>query len=442
MPETTNPIILLVEDNPTNLKVIFGFLRDSGFRVLVARNGEDALQKLLEITPDLILLDVMMPGIDGFETCHRLKENPKTQDIPVIFMTALADAENKMKGFKLGAVDYITKPFQQAEVLARVNLHLKLCCLNRELAQKTQELSQINLDLEAKVAEKTQQLQSMQAQLILHEKMSSLGGLVAGIAHEINNPVGFIAGNLAPAYDYARDLIELVELYQQYYPDPAPEIQEKVEEIDFKYISEDFPKLIQSLEAGTDRITEISRSMRTFSRADRGQREQFDLHEGLESTLLILKHRLKDNGDRPEIQVIKNYGDIPKLDCFPGQLNQVFMNLLANSIDALDEKSLNRSYDELKSDANQIAIATYLDETQSQITIEISDNGVGMSPEIQQKVFEHLFTTKPIGKGTGLGLAIARQAIVESHGGEIAVTSTPGQGTTFYLKIPLGEVSP
>lgn len=442
MPEATNPIILLVEDNPTNLKVIFGFLRDSGFRVLVARHGEDALQKLLEITPDLILLDVMMPGIDGFETCHRLKENPKTQDIPVILMTALADAENKMKGFKLGAVDYVTKPFQQAEVLARVNLHLKLCYLNRELVQKSQKLSQINLDLEAKVAEKKHQLQSMQAQLILHEKMSSLGGLVAGIAHEINNPVGFIAGNLAPAYDYARDLIELVKLYQQYYPDPAPEIQEKVEEIDFKYISEDFPKLIQSLEAGTDRITEISRSMRTFSRADRGQREQFDLHEGLESTLLILKHRLKDNGDRPEIQVIKNYGDIPKLDCFPGQLNQVFMNLLANSIDALDEKSLNRSYDELESAPNQIAIATYLDETQSQITIEISDNGVGMSPEIQQKVFEHLFTTKPIGKGTGLGLAIARQAIVESHEGEIAVISTPGQGTTFCLKLPLGEVSP
>ncbi len=439
MPETPSSTILLVEDNPTNLKVIFGFLRDSGFRVLVARNGEDALQKLLEIIPDLILLDVMMPGIDGFETCRRLKANPKTQDIPVIFMTALADVEKKMKGFELGAVDYITKPFQQAEVLARVKLHLKLCFLNCELAQKSRKLSQVNLDLEAKIAEKTQRLQSMQAQLILQEKMSSLGALVAGIAHEINNPVGFISGNLEPASEYARDLIDLIELYQQYYPDPVPEIQAKVEEIDFEYISEDFLQLIQSLKAGTDRITEISRSMRTFSRADRNYRQLFDLHEGLESTLLILKQRLKANGDRPEIQVIKNYGDIPEINGFPGQLNQVFMNLLANSIDALDEKSLNRSYDELESDPNQIAIATRLNPAQNQVIIEISDNGIGMPPEIQQQVFEHLFTTKPVGKGTGLGLTIARQAIVESHQGEIAVTSAPGQGTTFCLKLPLGE---
>lgn len=435
MPETA--IILLVEDNPTNLKVLFGFLKDSGFRVLVARNGEDALQKLTEITPDLILLDVMMPGMDGFETCRHLKSNFKTQDIPVIFMTALADTENKMKAFNLGAVDYITKPFQQAEVLARVNLHLKLRHLTQELAQKSQILSQINLDLEAKVAEKTQQLQSMQAQLILQEKMSSLGGLVAGIAHEINNPVGFIAGNLSPAYDYATDLIELVQLYQQHYPDPVTEVQKKVIEIDFDYVREDFPQLIQSLKAGIDRITEISRSMRTFSRSDRARRETFDLHEGLESTLLILKHRLKANNSRPEIAVVKNYGDLPAISGFPGQLNQVFMNLLANSIDALDESNTNKSYDEIAACPNQIAIATYLDSTTSQIIVEISDNGIGMTPETQQKVFEHLFTTKPIGKGTGLGLTIARQAVVESHRGEIAVTSIPGEGTTFYLKLPL-----
>ncbi|MEC4806987.1 MAG: response regulator [Jaaginema sp. PMC 1079.18] len=437
MPEADSSTVLLVEDNPTNLKVLFGFLKDSGFRVLVARNGEDALQKLAEITPDLILLDVMMPEMDGFETCRHLKSNRQTQDIPVIFMTALADTENKMKAFSLGAVDYITKPFQQAEVLARVNLHLKLRRLTQELAAKSKTLSQVNLDLEAKVTEKTQQLQSIQAQLILQEKMSSLGGLVAGIAHEINNPVGFIAGNLSPAYNYAIDLIDLVELYQQYYPDPVAAIREKTEEIDLEYLVEDFPQLIQSLKTGTDRIAEISRSMRTFSRTDRLQREEFDIHEGLESTLLILKHRLKANSDRPEIQVIRNYGSIPLFSCFPGQLNQVFMNLLANSIDALEESNENKSYGEIEADPNHIAITTYFDGTTEQIVIEISDNGRGMSPETQQKVFEHLFTTKPIGKGTGLGLTIARQAIVESHGGDLAVTSTLGQGTTFYLKLPL-----
>jgi signal transduction histidine kinase len=437
MPEFELPTLLLVEDNPTNIKVIFSFLREVGFRVLVAKNGEDALQKLEDVTPDLILLDVMMPGIDGFETCRRLKGNIKTREIPVIFMTALADMENKVKGFDLGAVDYITKPFQQQEVLARVNLHLKVRRLTQELAETNQQLSQVNEKLEQKVREKTAQLESMQTQLILNEKMSSLGELVAGIAHEINNPVGFIAGNLAPAADYAQDLINLIKLYQNHYPDPVEEIQNELENIDFDYVSEDFPQLIASMQEGTNRIASISRSMRTFTRADRSSREIFDIHEGIESTLLILKHRLKANDLRPAIEVIRKYGDLPPINCFPGQLNQVFMNLLANSIDALEEASYNRSYSKIEAQPNQIAIATSYQEAQQQVQIEFTDNGMGMSPTIQAQIFEHLFTTKPVGKGTGLGLAIARQAIVESHGGTIDVRSTPGEGTTFRIQLPI-----
>jgi len=411
-------LILIVDDNPTNIKVMYEVLEEAGFRVLIAKNGESALAKLQAVTPDLILLDVMMPGIDGFETCRRLKANLATQDIPVIFMTALSEVDEKVKAFALGAVDYITKPFQQAEVLARVNLHLKL----RHLTQKLKEL----------VTETVSDLNESQLHLLQSEKMSALGQLVAGVAHEINNPVCFINGNLIHAEKYVQDLIAHLRLYQQ--EASQIDIENHAEAIDLEYLLEDLPSLTNSMKQGTKRIQDISVSLRNFSRTDSTTKVKFDIHEGIDSTLLILKHRLKANGNQPEIKVIKEYGNLPLIECFPGQLNQVFMNLLANAIDAIEESNQHQSH-EYKNNYSQITIWTF--SLNDVVKIQIQDSGMGIPEDVKPKIFEQLFTTKLIGKGTGLGLAISQQIIVEKHQGKIEVYSELGKGTEFIIIVPI-----
>jgi len=429
--------VFIVDDNPNNIKVLFSFLRDSGFRVLVAKDGESALAKLEETSTDLILLDIMMPGIDGFETCRRLKENPNTYEIPVIFMTALADTDNKVQGLSLGAVDYITKPFQQEEVLARINMHLKFRDLTQELAAKNAELKDLNAQLEEKVEQRTAALKKAQSQLVLSEKMSSLGQLVAGVAHEINNPTSFISGNITYASNYARDLIKLVRLYQKHYPNAEAEIEEEIDAIDLEYLVEDFPQLIDSMMEGTKRIIQISKSMRTFSRRDVETKVKFNIHEGIDSTLLILKHRLKANEERPDIEIVKEYGNLPDIDCYPGQLNQVFMNLFANAIDAFEELNSGRSFEEISANPNEIKVKTEMLEKGDRAIITIADNGIGMPTEVKAKIFDHLFTTKGVGKGTGLGLSITRQIIEDKHCGIIDCNSAPGKGTQFTITLPV-----
>ncbi|BAY54565.1 response regulator receiver sensor signal transduction histidine kinase [Leptolyngbya boryana NIES-2135] len=260
----------------------------------------------------------------------------------------------------------------------------------------------------------------------------------SGVAHEINNPVGFLKGNIQPALDYISDLFGLIDLYQERTSPPDPVIQAEIDEIDLEYIREDLPKLISSMREGIERIRNISTSLRTFSRADQDHKVPFDIHSGLDSTLLILKHRLKADDRRPEIKIIQEYGQLPAVDCYPGQLNQVFMNLLANAIDALEDSNKGRSYEEIQAHPNQIGIYTTVVDDQS-IKIRICDNGVGMDDATQQKIFDHLFTTKEVGRGTGLGLEIARQIIVEKHGGSIKVRSTVGQGTEFTIVLPIHE---
>lgn len=428
--DVTKPTyILLVDDNPNNLKVLSEAIQGHGWKALMATDGESAIEQAEYMTPDLILLDVMMPGFDGFETCQRLKANPLTQNIPIIFMTALSDTRDKVKGFDIGAVDYITKPFQQEEVVARLKLHLKIAHLTQTLEQRVQ-------DRTAELAQSLHQLQHTQLQLIQNEKMSALGNLVAGVAHEINNPVGFLSGNLQPAEEYVRDLLGLIHLYQQTYTNPTTEIQDQIEAIDLEYVSEDLPKLLNSMKLGIDRIRNISTSLRTFSRADKDYKVPFNIHEGLDSTLLILKHRLKASDHRPEIEVIKKYGDLPSIECFPGQLNQVFMNILANAIDALEEANIDRDLEAIKAAPNQIQIESMLMDSNS-IQIKIQDNGIGISEAVKSRIFDHLFTTKAVGKGTGLGLAIAHQIVVENHAGMIDVHSFPQQGTQFRITLPI-----
>ena len=422
MKTSLSGLILIVDDTPTNLDVISEALSDAGYTVAIATSGERALKQLERRSPDLILLDVMMPGIDGFETCQRLKANPKTCDIPVIFMTALSDADSKIKGFEVGAVDYITKPFQEREVLARVKTHLQLSFLTQNLEQQ--------------VSEKNALLQASQLQLIQTEKMSALGNLVAGIAHEINNPVGFLGGNIQPALNYINDLFGLIDLYQQKHPQPDAEIKAEMEQIDLEYIREDLPKLVGSMKEGVKRIRDVSTSLRTFSRADSDRPVPCNIHDGIDSTIMILKHRLKADDTHPEIEVMKNYSDLPQVECYAGQLNQVFMNLLSNAIDAFDESNKGESDHDI---AHKIKITTELSSDLKQVLIYIEDNGVGMSQAVQKQIFEDFFTTKDVGKGTGLGLAIANQIVVQKHHGDITVQSVLGSGTEFIITLPIQQ---
>lgn len=280
-----------------------------------------------------------------------------------------------------------------------------------------------------------QQLEQSQLQIVQSEKMASLGNLVAGVAHEINNPIGFLNGSINNAKEYVQDFLGHLALYQKHYPNPVAEIQDNAEDLDLDFLCEDLPKLLTSMQGATDRIKSISTSLRTFSRADTEYKVSANLHEGLDSTLLILKYRLKANQFRPAIEVIKDYGEIPLIDCFPGQLNQVFMNILANAIDMFDEMTQKLSFAELENHPQQITIHTVMIDNQVQIWIR--DNGKGMTEEIQAKIFDHLFTTKGVGKGTGLGLAIARQIVVDKHGGSLEVQSEPGQGTEFCIRLPI-----
>ncbi|HIK06654.1 MAG TPA: GAF domain-containing protein [Trichormus sp. M33_DOE_039] len=275
------------------------------------------------------------------------------------------------------------------------------------------------------------QLQETQTKLIQHEKMSSLGQLVAGIAHEINNPINFIHGNLCHASDYAQQLLELIALYQTYHPQPHSQISQALEDIDLDFLVEDLAKIIASMQSGADRIRSIVLSLRNFSRLDEADHKLANIHEGINNTLLILQHRLKANAHSSAIEIIKDYGDLPLVECYAGQMNQVFMNVFANAIDALEEDRENHRI------VPKICISTQISADKAQILIRIADNGPGMKPEIKNRIFDPFFTTKSVGKGTGLGLAISYQIVVEKHSGVMECISEIGKGTEFWIEIPV-----
>jgi signal transduction histidine kinase len=283
-------------------------------------------------------------------------------------------------------------------------------------------------------------LQHNYTRLLQNEKMIALGQLVAGIAHEINNPINFIYGNIIYATEYAQDLIFILESYQQ--GKSAQDIEKEVKErgIEVEFMMEDLPKLLSSMKVGATRINEIVLSLRNFSRLDQAELKFVDIHEGIENTLIILKHNLKAKPDRPEVQVIKDYGDLPLVECYAGQLNQVFMNIIANAIDALSESyQISKFSDNFNSNSKE-NLTIYI---HSQITddnyvmVRVIDNGMGIPENIKQRLFDPFFTTKPVGKGTGLGLSISYQIVVEKHGGQIYCNSTLGEGSEFVIKIPI-----
>lgn len=381
-----------------------------------------ALQIAVDFAPTVILQDLIMPEVDGLTLLRAFRADPTTRDIPIIMLSTKDDPNIKAEAFALGANDYLIKLPNLVELIARIRYHSK-AYLNLQASTDAQLARAQACQLEKAL----QDLRQTQAQLIQTEKMSGLGQMVAGITHEINNPVNFICGNLKYVRDYITDLLHLVHLYQEEYPTPSATIQDYVEEVDMEFILQDLPAMLSSMQVGAERILEIVRSIRNFARTDRTELKKVDLHEGLSSALLILSHRTKQG-----ITLIQNYdGTLPAIECYPGQLSQVFVNILNNAIDAL-----------LENEAQPIKqiILTTEQINENQVQIRIQDNGPGIPAEIQGQLFDSFFTTKAAGKGTGLGLAISQQ-IIEKHHGSIQLESSVGVGTTFIIQLPIEQTA-
>lgn len=422
--ELTSPKadILIVDDTPANLRLLSKMMMERGYSVRQAINGQMALTAAKAMIPDLILLDINMPGMSGYEVCEELKKHPETTSIPVIFLSAFDDVSEKVKAFQAGGIDYITKPFEFEEVMARIQNQLTI----QQLQKKLQEQ---NTQLQTALGE----LRMMQAQLIQKEKMASLAQLVAGIAHEINNPVSFISGNINYANEYIHNLLSLIYSYQKEYPKPSQKIKDLIQDIDLEFIASDIQKIVGSMKTGVDRIRTIILALKIFSRLDESDIKTVDLHQGLESTLLFLQHRMDGESKMPTINIIKDYQTLPRVTCYASQINQVFYNLLNNAIDALELR-----YRQKSSTDYIPTLWIYTAQTQAEtVTIKIKDNGVGIPEAIQPRLFDPFFTTKPVGGGQGLGLLTSYQIVVQKHKGHLSCHSSVGDGAEFLVEIPV-----
>lgn len=426
--------VLLIDDQVIIGEAVRRILADTlDITLHYCSDPTQAIQTALNIAPTVILQDLVMPSVDGLMLLRWFRNHPVTCNIPIIMLSAKEEPKLKAEAFTQGANDYLIKLPDRIELIARIRYHSKaynslkaLSIATTTAQQQTQQLEQTLL-----------KLQKTQAQLIQTEKMSSLGQLVACVAHEINNPVNFIHGNVNYASEYVQTLLNLAQLCSKYESDLVPEIQEQLSEIDLDFLLEDLPKLLSSMTIGTNRIQQIVLSLRNFSRVDEPEMKPVDIHEGIDSTLLILHNRLKAKPSCEEIQIIKEYGKLPLVECYAGQLNQVFMNIISNAIDALESHEKQQTFVEVEA-INTITIYTYVKD-EKYISIHISDNGPGMPQEVQNHIFDPFFTTKPVGKGTGIGLSISHQIISEKHHGTIQCRSETGRGTEFYIEIPIRQ---
>jgi two-component system, NtrC family, sensor kinase len=422
IPTSEQPItVLLVDDQATVNEAIHCMLEaETNLTYHYCSSAEKALQTAINIAPTVILQDLILPNSDGMTLVKQFRENPATCDVPIIMLSTNDNPQTKAEAFAIGVNDYLVKLPNQIELVARIRYHSQ-AYLNRQ-AHTAALVAQAH----AKELEQTlQELRQTQAQLIQTEKLSSLGQMLAGIAHEINNPVNFIFGNLTYIDAYVQDLMKLLQLYHEKYPEPDSAIQAHLEEIDYDFVMDDLLKMLRSTRMGSERIIQIVLSLRNFSRQDHLEMKLSNIHDGIDSTLLILSHRLKIG-----INVVKEYGNLPLINCYPAQLNQVFMNIINNAIDALLDQP-----NQLKKEII-IRTSTF---NQDSIQIRIKDNGPGIPFGLQTKLFEPFFTTKPVNKGTGLGLSICQQ-IIANHQGTIQVISKVDEGAEFTIQLPVQSV--
>lgn len=424
-PSSSARDILVVDDTINNLRLLSDMLAQSGFSVRKAINGPMALTAVQASRPDLILLDISMPGMDGYEVCQRLKQNQSTHDIPIVFISASDMTADKIRAFEMGGTDYITKPFNSEEVVARIHNQLLLSQLRTELAAKNQQL------------EKTlSELRSVQVEIIQKEKMLGLNQLIAGISHEINNPIGFIMGNLEPTKQYFSALVQILDLYRQRYPHPGAEIESAIADSDLEFIVRDFANVVRSMETGTQRICGIVQALQMFSHHGESSTKAIDLHTTIDSILVLLKPRLRGQGNRPSIQLRSSYGSLPSVSGDAGLLGQAILHILDNAIDAIDVRwENNQSAEPLTFEEPEITITTEPLHS-GYVSVSIWDNGIGIADSIKARIYEPFFTTKSIGQGHGLGLSISYQIIVGKHRGHLFFKSAPMVGSSFTLQIP------
>ena len=421
--------LLVVDDEENNRNVIVAQLKTEGYAFITAASGEEALELIDQQLPDLILLDVMMPGISGFDVAEILKSEERTATIPIIMITALGDGNSRLTGLTSGVEEFLTKPVSRAELLMRVRNLLRL-------KEYQDDLSTYNNALEGRVADRTKELESAslqlseaQTQLLQSEKLAALGQLAAGVAHEINNPVGYVNSNIGTLKGYTKDLIEILRAYeeinQKHTPDPELMIglQKLKDKHQLDYICEDAPQLIDESLEGLSRIRKIVQDLKNFAHTDVDPEWKLeDMHECLDSALNIANNEIKYKA-----KVIREYGQLPEIECLGSQLSQVFLNLLINAAHAIPD-----------SEQGTITVRTSCDN--DEVSIEISDTGCGIPAENLTRIFDPFFTTKPIGQGTGLGLSLS-YGIVQRHNGRIEVRSETrmeaGRGTTFRVVLPL-----
>jgi len=402
------PRLLLVDDSAAYRRVLQTMLGPK-YEFLQCENAEDALAKVLEFGPDLIISDLIMPGMDGYELCRRVRAEPALVHVPIILLTSKTGDDSRVTGLEVGADDYLFKPIRPRELNARVSSLLRLRKATLDLEERTRQLEEAN-----------RHLKKAQAELIRSEKLASLGQLVAGIAHELNNPLNYIYGNIEFLSDYVNTFIALLDRYDQL-PHLAPEQKEHIDswkqESDIDFIRTDLKKLLEGVRLGAERAADIVRGLRAFARVGSGvELEDVSLAETLEVALTVLRHELRDR-----IRVHKDFDELPKVRCDNTRMSQVFVNLILNATQAI------------KGDGD---IFITLREEGNLVRCTIRDTGSGMSPEVRAKIFDPFFTTKPVGQGTGLGLSIS-YGIVEQHGGRIEVESEPGRGSSFTIWLPV-----